>query len=161
MTKLAIYPGAFDPVTYGHLDLMERAQRLFDQLIVAVSDNILKTPLFTLEERMNFIRESTSDWKNIQVDSFSTLLVDYARIKGSIAIIRGLRAVSDFEYEFQMALMNRKLDKNIETVFLMPSEKYSFVSSRIVREIAYYGGNVTGLVPDCAVKALRGKMKKV
>ncbi len=155
--KLAIYPGTFDPITNGHLDLIERGLRIFDQLIIAVAPSTKKQPLFDLAERMDMIRKAVRTYKNVEVESFHGLLMDYANGKGSIALIRGLRAVSDFENEFQMALMNRRLNTEIETVFLMPSEEYSFLSSTIVKEVASFGGSVKGLVPEAVEIALREK----
>lgn len=155
--RTALYPGTFDPVTRGHLDIMERALRLFDNLIVAVAVHPEKQPLFTVEERVEMIRGEIEQWKNIQVESFHGLLTEYARQKGALSIIRGLRAVSDFEYEFQMALTNRSLNSDIETVFLMPSEQFTYLNSTIVKEIAMLGGNVSQFVPQGVEKRLRGK----
>jgi pantetheine-phosphate adenylyltransferase len=143
----AVYPGSFDPLTNGHLDLIERSLRIFDELIVAVVTNPAKTALFSDAERVEMIREATPRLPGIQVMVFEGLLVDFASSVGARAIIRGLRAVSDFEYEFPMALMNRKLREEIETVFLMPYEAYAYISSRLIKEVAAYGGTVTGLVP--------------
>jgi pantetheine-phosphate adenylyltransferase len=143
----AVYPGSFDPLTNGHLDLIERSLRIFDELIVAVVTNPAKTALFSDAERVEMIREATRRLPGIQVMVFEGLLVDFAGSVGARAIIRGLRAVSDFEYEFPMALMNRKLREEIETVFLMPYEAYAYISSRLIKEVAAYGGTVTGLVP--------------
>lgn len=157
--KLGIYPGTFDPITNGHLDLIERGLRIFDELIIAVASSPKKQPLFTLQERMELIRESVKDCKNIRVEAFNGLLVDYVKNRQGIAIIRGLRAVSDFEYELQMALMNRRLDMDIETVFMMPSEEFSFITSTIVKEVASFGGTVKGLVPDAVERALTEKFK--
>ena len=155
--KLAIYPGTFDPITNGHLDLIERGLRIFDELIIAVAPSPKKQPLFSLEERLALIRESVKECKNTRVEAFDGLLVDYVNQRDGIAIIRGLRAVSDFEYELQMALMNRRLDMKIETVFMMPSEEYSFLTSTIVKEVASFGGSIRGLVPEVVEKALRNK----
>ena len=141
--RTALYPGTFDPVTHGHLDIMERALRIFDSLIVAVAVNPYKHPFFTVEERVEMIQEETEKWDRLCVEPFEGLLIDYARKKEAQSIIRGLRAVSDFEYEFQMALTNRSLNSNIETVFLMPSEQYTYLNSTIVKEIAHLGGNVS------------------
>jgi len=146
-----VYPGSFDPVTAGHLDIIERAAALFDEVTVAVLVNSNKTPAFSTEQRMDFIKRSASHLSNVRVDSFSGLLVDYMNNKKANLIVRGLRAISDFEYEFQMAALNAKLAKNIETVFLMTDTNHSFLSSSIVRELASYGGDLTGLVPE-AVK---------
>lgn len=157
--KVAIYPGTFDPVTYGHVDVAKRAAELFDKVIVCVAVNTLKAPLFTGPERVEMIRESVKDIKNIEVEEFHGLLVDYARKKNAQAIVRGLRAVSDFEYEFQMALTNRKLCADIDTVFLMPHENYTYLNSTIVREIARFGGDVSEFVPDHVKKQLIRKFK--
>lgn len=143
-----VYPGSFDPITTGHLDIIERACALFDDVTVAVLVNTNKTPAFSAEQRMAFIKQSTSHLKGVKVDSFSGLLVDYMKEHGANLVIRGLRAISDFEYEFQMASLNAKLAKNIETVFLMTDINHSFLSSSLVRELAHHGGDITGLVPD-------------
>ncbi|MBN2655182.1 MAG: pantetheine-phosphate adenylyltransferase [Nitrospirae bacterium] len=158
--KLGVYPGTFDPFTNGHLDLVTRGIRIFDELIIAVAPSSSKKPLFTLEERIALIKESVSDLKNVHVDIFSSLLVEYVNQKGGTAILRGLRAVSDFEYELQIALMNRRLDHNSETVFMMPSEEYSFLSSTIVKEVASFGGSVSGLVPPPVERALKERYSK-
>jgi len=155
--KLAIYPGTFDPITNGHLDIAKRARRLFPNLVLAIAPNARKTPLFTLEERLEMIRQATKGLEGLHVESFNGLLVDYVAQKKSIAIIRGIRAVSDFEFEFQMALMNRKLDANIETVFLMPSEEYSYLTSTLIKEVASYGGNISALVPKPVLEKLSEK----
>jgi pantetheine-phosphate adenylyltransferase len=154
----AIYPGSFDPVTNGHLDLIERGTKIFDRLIVGVLRNLEKDPLFTLVERLEMLRETTRLWPNVEVDVFDGLLVDYARQRGARVILRGIRAVSDYEYELQMALMNRKLEPQIETVFMMPAEAYSYLSSRLVREIARLGGSLQGLVPPVVEQRLRTKV---
>jgi pantetheine-phosphate adenylyltransferase len=159
--KRGIYPGTFDPVTNGHLDLVQRGMRIFDEIIIAVAPSPRKEPLFTIEERLRMIREAVKEYRNVKVEAFSGLLVDYAKSKGGVAIIRGLRAVSDFEYELQMALMNRRLDTEVETVFMMPSEEYSFLTSTIVKEVASFGGSVTGLVPDAVENALDEKFRIV
>jgi pantetheine-phosphate adenylyltransferase len=151
-----VYPGSFDPVTAGHIDIIERAAALFDDVTIAVLVNSNKTPAFSTEQRMNFIKKSIPHLVNVKVDSFSGLLVDYMNNKNANLIIRGLRAISDFEYEFQMAALNAKLAKNIETVFLMTDTKHSFLSSSLVREIAFYGGDLTGLVPE----AIKGEIKR-
>jgi pantetheine-phosphate adenylyltransferase len=151
----AVYPGTFDPFTRGHLDLVERALRLFPRVIVAIADNPQKSPLFTTEERKGIIREATGHLAGVEIDAFHTLLVHYARDRGARVVIRGLRAVSDFEFEFQMALMNRKLADRIETVFLMPHEAYSYLSSRLVKEVAALGGQVDDLVPPMAARLLK------
>ncbi len=156
--RRAIYPGSFDPVTNGHLDVIERAAKLFDEVIVAVAVNSQKQPLFTLGERLSLLRETTAvHGERVRLTQLDGLLVNYARQVGASAIIRGLRAVSDFEFEFQMALMNRKLESNVETLFLMPKEEYTYLSSRIIKEIARLGGDVTTFVPDCVAAALREK----
>lgn len=143
-----VYPGSFDPVTTGHLDIIERACALFEDVTVAVLVNTNKTPAFSVEQRMDFIRRSTSHLPGVRVDSFSGLLVDYMKKQEANLIIRGLRAISDFEYEFQIASLNAKLSKNIETIFLMTDLNHSFLSSSLVRELAYHGGNISGLVPE-------------
>ncbi|HEY2567979.1 MAG TPA: pantetheine-phosphate adenylyltransferase [Candidatus Udaeobacter sp.] len=153
----AIYPGSFDPVTNGHLDVIERARKLFDEVIVAVADNDEKQPLFSLKDRLNLLGETAGKIDNVRIAEFKGLLVDFAREADAGAVIRGLRAVSDFEFEFQMALMNRKLNGAVETIFLMPKEEYTYLSSRIVKEIARLGGDVSRFVPACVVKALKTK----
>jgi len=154
----AIYPGSFDPTTNGHLDLIERGSRLFDQLVVAVLTNIEKEPLFGVDERVEMLLDVTRKIKNVEVDTFSGLLVDYAKQKKADAILRGIRAFSDYEYELQMALMNRKLEPKVETVFLMPAESYTYVSSRLVKEIFRHGGSVKGLVPPVVEERLQEKV---
>jgi pantetheine-phosphate adenylyltransferase len=155
--RRAIYPGSFDPVTNGHLDVIERARKLFDEVVVAVADNDEKQPLFSLKERLDLLRETAGRIGNVRVAQFKGLLVEFARAEDAGAVIRGLRAVSDFEFEFQMALMNRKLDAVVETIFLMPKEDYTYLSSRIVKEIARLGGDVSSFVPACVAKALSRK----
>ena len=155
---VAVYPGSFDPITNGHLDLIERGSKIFDELIVAVLRNPEKDPLFTVEERMEMLREAAHHCPNVSVDSFHGLLVDYAVRKQVRVILRGIRAISDFENEMTMALMNRKLDQNLETVFMMPAVSYSFLSSRLVREIVRFGGDVRGLVPPLVEARLRAKV---
>lgn len=157
---IAVYPGSFDPITNGHLDLIERGAKLCDRLIVAVLGNENKQPLFTVEERMEMLREAVADYPNVEVDTFGGLLVDYARHKGATAIVRGIRAISDYEYELQMALMNRRLCPEVETVFLMAGEAYSFISSRIVKEVIRLGGNLAGLVPPSVEVRLRNRVLK-
>ncbi len=159
MNKLVIYPGTFDPITFGHLDVIQRASELFDTVIVAVLENAAKKPLFTEEERVEMIKNSIQGMKNVEVDVFDGLLVEYAKQKGAIAIIRGLRAVSDFEYEFQMALMNRKISNGITTVFLMPHEKYTYLNSSIVRELARLKVSVSDFVPPFVQEKLKEKFK--
>jgi pantetheine-phosphate adenylyltransferase len=155
---VAIYPGSFDPVTNGHLDLIERGAKIFDRLIVSILRNFEKDPLFTLDERVEMLREVARPWPNVEVDVFSGLLVDYARLREANVILRGIRAVSDYEYELQMAMMNRKLNPSLETIFMMPALSYSYLSSRIVREIAQLGGPVTGFVPPLVEERLRAKV---
>lgn len=155
--RRAIYPGSFDPVTNGHLDVIARAARLFDEVIVAVAVNDQKSSLFTADQRTALITDSVSAFENVRVTRFDGLLVEFARAQGATALVRGLRAVSDFEFEFQMALMNRKLDQHIETIFLMPAESYTYLSSRIVKEISRLGGNVSAFVPASVAAALREK----
>jgi pantetheine-phosphate adenylyltransferase len=155
---LAIYPGSFDPVTNGHLDLIERGAKIFDRLVVSILRNFEKEPLFTVEERVEMLREVTRPWPNVEVDVFSGLLVEYARLRKANVLLRGIRAVPDYEYELQMALMNRKLNPEVETVFMMPSVKYSYLSSRLVREIAQLGGSITDLVPPVVEERLRSKI---
>lgn len=160
MKKIAVYPGTFDPFTAAHIDIVKRALRIFDEIIVAVAPSQKKSPLFTLE-RLHTIRESVEGLNGVRTEAFHGLLVDYVEKKKGVAVIRGLRAVSDFEYELQMALMNRRLNTDIETVFLMPSEEYSFLTSTMVKEVASFGGSVKGLVPEVVEKALRDKFKIV
>ncbi len=155
--RRAIYPGSFDPITNGHLDVIRRAATLFDELIVAVAFNDQKSCAFSADERVTLIADATADVANIRVVRFKGLLVDFARESNAGAVVRGLRAISDFEFEFQMALMNRKLEPNIETIFLTPREEYTYLSSRIVKEIARLGGNVEAFVPPLVVRALRAK----
>jgi len=159
-TSLAIYPGSFDPVTNGHLDLIERGTKIFDRLVVAVLRNSEKDPLFTTAERVEMLREVTKQWENVEVDVFEGLLVQYARQRKAQVILRGIRAISDYEYELQMALMNRKLEPHIETVFMMPAEAYSYLSSRLVREISQLGGTIHGLVPPIIEERLKTKSQK-
>ena len=158
MKRIAVYPGTFDPVTNGHIDLIERSLRIFDEVIVAIASNPKKQPLFSLDERVAMLRGATEQYKNVVIEGFDILLVDYVKQKKAAAIIRGLRAVSDFEYEMQMALMNRRLDSEIETVFMMPNEEYSFITSTIVKEAASYGGDVSSLVPNGVVARLRKRI---
>lgn len=161
MKRTALYPGTFDPVTNGHLDIVERAANLFDLLIVAVAEGPQKGPLFSLEDRLRFMKEGCRELpSNVRVESFSNLLMDYAQSVGAQVIIRGLRAVSDFEYEFQMALMNRTLDPQVETIFMVPGDAYTFLSSRIVKEVAMYGGRIEGFVPEIVQQALEQKFPR-
>jgi len=156
--RIAIYPGSFDPLTNGHLDLIERGSSIFEHLIVAVLRNAEKDPLFTLSERCHMLEAMTARYKNVTVEAFGGLLVEYAREKKARVILRGIRAISDYEYELQMALMNRKLDPKLETVFMMPAEKYSYLSSRLIKEIFRLGGSVRGLVPDIVEQHLHEKV---
>ncbi|SDX34265.1 MULTISPECIES: pantetheine-phosphate adenylyltransferase [Salimicrobium] len=160
MAGLAICPGSFDPITYGHLDIIERAARVFDEVRVVVFNNQSKSPLFSVEERKKLIRESTVGISNVTVESYGGLLMKYAEEAGAEAIIRGLRAISDFEYEMQITSMNRKLNEEIETFFVMTNNQYSFLSSSIVKEIAKYQGEITGLVPEVVEKALQERFKR-
>jgi pantetheine-phosphate adenylyltransferase len=157
MCKTAIYPGTFDPVTNGHIDIIQRALTIFDKIIVAIAINPGKEPLFTLEERLTMLREALKDIPNVEVDNFDGLLVDYAKKRDACAIVRGLRAVSEFEYEFQMALMNRKLERDIETFFLMTGLRWIFTSSSIIKEAAQFGGNVEEMVPELVNQKLKEK----
>ncbi|GAB3799904.1 pantetheine-phosphate adenylyltransferase [Virgibacillus kimchii] len=159
MSGLAICPGSFDPITYGHLDIIKRGSKIFDEVIVAVFKNQSKNPIFTVEERIQLIEESVKEYPNVSVDTSSGLLIDYAESKNAQAIIRGLRAVSDFEYEMQITSMNRKLNPEIETFFMMTNNQYSFLSSSIVKEVARYHGNVSDLVPEVVENALKEKYK--
>lgn len=156
----AIYPGTFDPPTNGHLDLIARGCKLFEHLTVAILNNPVKNPLFTVQERVEMLQESTKQLGNVSVETFEGLMVDFARQHGATAVLRGIRAITDYEYEFQMALMNRRLAPEIETVFLQPAGRYSFVSSRLVKEVVSFGGKVDGLVPSNVAKRLVGRMKK-
>jgi len=159
MKRTAIYPGSFDPLTNGHLDVVQRAAKLFDRVVVAVASNESKHPLFTKDERVALVKKAVAHLPNVQTDSFDCLLVEYVAAQRAGAIVRGLRAVSDFEFEFQLALMNRKLDENIETIFMMPKDTYTFLSSRIVKEIARLGGDVSSFVPLNVQAALKKKLK--
>ena len=160
MTSIAIYPGSFDPVTYGHIDLIKRAAKIFKKVIVAVTDNSSKSSFFTLKERLMLIKRVTADFENIEVDSFEGLSIDYVRSKGSYVIIRGVRMISDFEYEFQMALTNRRLSKSVETIFLMPNESYSYISSKLIKEAASLGADISCFVPKVVVSAIQKKLLK-
>ncbi|MFW6238974.1 MAG: pantetheine-phosphate adenylyltransferase [Halanaerobiales bacterium] len=152
-----VYPGSFDPVTNGHLSIVKRASAIFDKIIVAVFQNPSKDPLFSMDKRVNLLRNSTQGLEKVEIDSFSGLTMDYVKSKNATAILRGLRAVSDFEGEFQMASMNRELDDNVETVFLMTDSRYAFLSSSVLKEVAQFGGDISALVPECVDKALRKK----
>ena len=162
MTKLktAIYPGSFDPVTCGHLDIIRRSCKIFDKVIIAVLNNAAKHPLFTVEERMEFLKRCTDDLPNCEIDYFDGLLMDYAKQKNASAVIRGLRAVSDFEYEFQMALLNKKLSPDIETMFMITNLNCLYISSSVVKEICRYGGDTEGLIPNAIIQDVKYKMEK-
>ena len=159
--KIAVYPGSFDPVTNGHIDVIKRALKIFDKIIVTVGDNPGKEPTFTTEERTEMLKESTKDLKNLEIDSFQGLLLDYVKNKNSSIIIRGLRAVSDFDFEFQRALMNRVVNNDIESIFIMTKEDYVYLSSSIVKEMAMFGSKLNGLVPEIVEKKLREKFSKI
>ena len=158
MSTVAVYPGSFDPPTNGHVDIISRGARLFDRIVVSILVNAEKSPLFTMEERVEILREVFKDQPNVEVDTFDGLLVEYIERRHAQVIVRGLRAVSDFEFEFQMALMNRRLNFNIETVFMMPAEQYTYISSRLIKEVFALGGRVQGLVPDLVEQRLRAKV---
>jgi pantetheine-phosphate adenylyltransferase len=160
MSAKALYPGTFDPPTNGHVDLIQRGAKLFEHLTVAILNNPVKNPLFTVEERVEMLQESTAALPNVSISTFDGLMVEFARQQGATAVLRGIRAISDYEYEFQMALMNRRLAPEIETVFLQPAGRYSFISSRMLKEVFSFGGDVTGLVPPNVLKRLRGRMSK-
>jgi pantetheine-phosphate adenylyltransferase len=157
---IAIYPGSFDPITNGHLDLIQRGSRLFDRLIVSILRNENKSPLFSVEARMEMLREVVKDYPNVEVDSFNGLLVDYAEKREAQVLLRGIRAISDYEYELQTALMNRRLRSSLETVFLLSNEAYSFISSRLIKEVFSLGGNISGLVPPCVEERLQRQLSK-
>jgi pantetheine-phosphate adenylyltransferase len=157
--RLAVYPGSFDPLTNGHVDIILRGSKLFDRIIVAMLVNAEKSPFFSVEERVATAREVFRGHRNVEVDTFDGLLVEYARSKGASVIVRGLRAISDFEYELQMALMNRRLYPDVETVFMMPGEAYTYLSSRLVKEVFALGGDITGLVPEIVEASLRRKQR--
>jgi pantetheine-phosphate adenylyltransferase len=158
--RTAIYPGTFDPVTKGHLDIIRRASKLFDRIVVAVAENENKHPLFTRDERKRLLEKSIQAIHNVEVQEFEGLLADYAQKMKAVAVIRGLRAISDFEYEFQMALINRKLKPDLETVFLMPSEEYTYINSSIVKEVARLGGEIRCFLPEAAANALAAKLNR-
>ena len=160
MSRVAIYPGSFDPVTYGHIDLIKRATQIFDKIIIAVAKNTQKEPLFDLDERLELIKSATSGIEGITIESFDGLVIDFARKREVNVLVRGLRMISDFEYELQMALTNRRLDEHIETVFLMPSEGYSFLSSTLIKEAASLGADVSSFVPDFVAERLAQQLKK-
>jgi pantetheine-phosphate adenylyltransferase len=157
--KLAVYPGSFDPLTNGHVDIIERGTHLFDTIIVAILVNVEKAPLFSMEERVDIVREVFKGRPNVEVDTFDGLLVDYVAKRKADVIVRGLRALSDFETEFQMALMNRRLSQDIETVFMMPAEQYTYISSRLIKEVFALGGQVRGLVPEIVESRLKDKQR--
>ena len=157
--KLAVYPGSFDPLTNGHVDIIERGTRLFDKIVVAILLNVEKSPLFSMQERVEIVREVFKGHPNVEVDTFEGLLVDYVAARKADVIVRGLRALSDFETEFQMALMNRRLNSHIETVFMMPAEQYTYISSRLIKEVFSLGGQVRGLVPEIVESRLREKQR--
>ena len=154
----AIYPGSFDPPTNGHLDLIQRGAKIFEELVVAILRNSEKTPMFSVSERREMLKELTADLPNVRIDTFDGLMVEYAKSMDAMCVLRGIRAISDYEYELQMALMNRKIEPTLETVFMMPADKYSYVSSRLVREVAQVGGPVKGLVPEVVEQKLREKL---
>lgn len=154
----AIYPGSFDPPTNGHLDLIQRGAKIFEELVVAILRNSEKTPMFSVSERLEMLKELTADLPNVRIDTFDGLMVEYAKSIDAMCVLRGIRAISDYEYELQMALMNRKIEPTLETVFMMPADKYSYVSSRLVREVAQVGGPVKGLVPEVVEQKLREKL---
>jgi len=158
--RIAVYPGSFDPITNGHIDIVQRALAMFDRVVVAIADNVRKTPVFSVEERKQYIVEAVSGDPRVEVDAFQGLLVEYVHSKGARIVVRGLRALADFEYEFQLAHMNRRLGRDIDTVFLMTSEKDFYVSSSLVKEVAQFGGDVSGLVPALVHQALQEKFKR-
>jgi len=158
MKRRAVYPGTFDPITYGHIDIIKRAFQLFDEVYIAVAENAEKKPLFSFDERTRFVKQATKQMKGIRIEGFDGLIVKYAQKKGIRILLRGLRAISDFDYEFQMALTNRKLAPQVETIFLMPSETYFYISSRLIKEIAHLGGNIKAFVPSFVAEALKEKI---
>lgn len=159
--KIVVYPGTFDPVTNGHIDVIKRAIDLFDKVVVTVARNPVKSPMFTVEERLIMLKECLKEFPTVSVDSFEGLVVDHAKEVGAIGIIRGLRAVSDFEFEFQMALMNRKLNENLRTIFLMPNEKYTYLNSTIIRNLSQFDGDVSDFVPSIVTQMLKEKKKRI
>ncbi len=159
--KIAICPGSFDPVTLGHLDIISRASRLFDKVIVAVLCNMDKNPSFTVEERMELLRQVTAQYDNVEIDSFQGLLVDYAKEKGAVAVVKGLRAVSDFEYEFQMSMINKKLYADVETVYLNTSQEYMYLSSSVVKQIASFGGDISNFVPEAIHDKIVDRLRNI
>jgi pantetheine-phosphate adenylyltransferase len=159
MPTLAVYPGSFDPLTNGHVDIITRGARLFDRIVVAILVNAEKAPLFSMAERVEIAKDVFKQHGNVEIDTFEGLLVDYVERRGANVIVRGLRAISDFEYEFQMALMNQRLNRRIDTVFMMPAEKYTYISSRMIKEVASLGGTVAGLVPELVDERLQGKLR--
>ncbi|MBQ2943370.1 MAG: pantetheine-phosphate adenylyltransferase [Ruminococcus sp.] len=161
MMKIAICPGSFDPVTLGHLDIISRASGLFDKVIVAVLCNMDKNPSFTVEERMELLRQVTSQYDNVEIDSFQGLLVDYAKEKGAVAVVKGLRAVSDFEYEFQMSMINKKLYADVETVYLNTSQDYMYLSSSVVKQIASFGGDISNFVPEAIHDKIVDRLRNI
>lgn len=160
MKSRAIYPGTFDPVTYGHIDLVKRARKIFDEVVVAVAHNPAKAPLFTVEERVSLLRRATRSLRGVTIDHFDSLVVDYARRRGARVMVRGLRMLSDFEYEFQMALTNRKLADDVETIFMMPSESYAYISARLIKEAGALGANLSAFIPPFVASALRRKLRR-
>ena len=160
MARTAVYPGTFDPVTFGHLDVIKRVAALYDKVYIAVAHSTHKAPLFTEDERAEMLREATSEFENVEVETFKNLAVDYVKKKKSRVMVRGLRMISDFEYEFQMALTNRKLEPEIETVFMMPNESYSYLSSRLIKEVAAMGADISKFVPENVEKKLKEKLEK-
>lgn len=160
MNRRAVYPGTFDPITYGHIDIIKRAARIFDELIVAVADNSIKNPLLSTEERVDLVKQSVRGMNNVKVESFSELMVDYVQSRKINVVVRGLRMVSDFEYEFQMALTNRRLNKDIEVIFMMPNQSYSFLSSKLIKEVAVLGAKLSEFIPPFVEKKIKAKFKK-
>jgi pantetheine-phosphate adenylyltransferase len=160
MQTIAIYPGTFDPLTNGHLDLIARGAKIVDELVVAILRNEEKEPLFSVADRVEMLTQETREYRNVSIATFDGLLVDFARERGAKAVLRGIRAISDYEYEFQMAMMNRRLDPQVETIFMMPAEKYSYVSSRLVKQVVHLGGSVEGLVPPLVLRRLKERMAR-